>query len=202
MPFLRFSLPDGQIIDREVDDQKIFIGRHPQSDIVVTGGSVSTRHALVRRRDDVVTIEDLGSTNGTEVNGKEIDEATLEHGDFIAVGDVRGIYFEHLPENDDLLWAGGSGAADTPTDSLAPSAAPPLPTKDGETPPPVPSRTPARPKKSGRKADVQRQIEKIKTLERQDALTYWSAVVVFSLFAILLGILIRSAVETGSLIPG
>jgi hypothetical protein len=69
-------------------DRDIAIGRSPSCDIVLEGDELaSRRHALIRARGGRYTLVDLGSSNGTYVNGYEIHgESELHDGDRIAVG--------------------------------------------------------------------------------------------------------------------
>lgn len=64
------------------------IGRHESCDIRIANTSVSRRHAVVSRRGDVCRIRDLGSSNGTTVNGVPIDVCDLEAGDRLELGEV------------------------------------------------------------------------------------------------------------------
>jgi pSer/pThr/pTyr-binding forkhead associated (FHA) protein len=67
----------------------VVIGRAAGADIVVNGTYVSGRHARITAVGDDLTVEDLGSTNGTLVNGQRIAEPTLlAEGDLITIGDV------------------------------------------------------------------------------------------------------------------
>ena len=71
--------------------QRLVIGRPAAAgtnDIAVDDEYASTRHAAVTRRDDgTIWIEDLGSTNGTWVNGNRVwDRRQLEPGDTIRIG--------------------------------------------------------------------------------------------------------------------
>lgn len=67
----------------------IIIGRSPGSDIVIGAEYVSGRHARFTIMGQNLFIEDLGSTNGTAVNGRRIAEPTvLKSGDIVNVGDV------------------------------------------------------------------------------------------------------------------
>jgi hypothetical protein len=69
-------------------DQPLTIGRATDATIRVSDTSVSRRHAEVRPSAGGWTIVDLGSTNGTRVNGTPVTERTLEDGDTITVGDA------------------------------------------------------------------------------------------------------------------
>lgn len=55
------------------------LGRHPSNDIVVSEPSVSSRHASVAPAESGLVVRDLGSTNGSYVNGARIVEATEVH---------------------------------------------------------------------------------------------------------------------------
>ena len=70
------------------DDGELVIGRATSAALALPGDSfVSSRHARVFRRDGGVWVEDLGSTNGTYVNGGRISAATpLRTGDRLQVG--------------------------------------------------------------------------------------------------------------------
>ncbi len=61
------------------------IGRNPTADFVIYSRQVSKEHAAIIQLDDVYTVRDLKSTNGTFVNSRRITEATLRPGDIIHV---------------------------------------------------------------------------------------------------------------------
>lgn len=86
------TLPSGQRI--ELHDGLYVLGRQLQSDIVVNDSNVSRRHAEFERARGEVTVRDLGSTNGTKVNGVAIHgDQILQHGDVIGLGSIE-IRFE------------------------------------------------------------------------------------------------------------
>jgi pSer/pThr/pTyr-binding forkhead associated (FHA) protein len=62
------------------------IGRLSECDVVVHDSGASRRHAQIRTADGVSTVTDLGSTNGTKVNGRDVQSAPLSDGDRITVG--------------------------------------------------------------------------------------------------------------------
>ena len=67
----------------------VIVGRSPNADIVVAAGYVSARHARFTLMGSNLFVEDLGSTNGTAVNGKLIEGPTaLSNNDVVNVGDV------------------------------------------------------------------------------------------------------------------
>ena len=76
-----------------VDKDEMLIGRHSESDIQLDDGSVSARHARLSRLASPyleghhdVFLEDLASTNGTEVNARRIEQVRLQNGDRIRIG--------------------------------------------------------------------------------------------------------------------
>lgn len=62
------------------------IGRLPSCDLVVGEDSVSRRHAMLVRHEDRVIVTDLGSTNGTFLNGRWITQAEVRPGDRLRLG--------------------------------------------------------------------------------------------------------------------
>lgn len=67
----------------------VIVGRSPGADIVIGAGYVSGRHARFSLMGQNLFIEDLGSTNGTAVNGQRISTpVALKNNDVVNVGDV------------------------------------------------------------------------------------------------------------------
>ena len=67
----------------------VVVGRSPSSDIVIDEPFVSATHARFTIQGPALVLEDLGSTNGTMVNGHTIDQpVTLRDGDEVQVGDT------------------------------------------------------------------------------------------------------------------
>jgi hypothetical protein len=70
-------------------DTNALAGRSPDMDIFLDDTFVSAKHALFEVTDEGFWVEDLRSTNGTQVNGTPIHESTLlEVGDRVAIGDT------------------------------------------------------------------------------------------------------------------
>ena len=86
---------DDQPSEYTIDNESIAVGRDPDSGIHLPGKLVSRNHALLVTSGGGVKIVDLGSTNGTYVNGDRIDESqVLEHGDSIEIGGFRLTYLQ------------------------------------------------------------------------------------------------------------
>jgi hypothetical protein len=67
----------------------VVVGRAPGADIVIAATYVSGRHAKFSRVGQDLVIEDLGSTNGTTLNGVRVFGAEqLENGDVVGIGEV------------------------------------------------------------------------------------------------------------------
>ena len=67
-------------------NQMVTFGRAPDNDVVVGDAATSGRHGRIEVRGGAFWISDLGSTNGTLVNGEPVIERQLAHGDLIAIG--------------------------------------------------------------------------------------------------------------------
>ncbi|REF31232.1 FHA domain-containing protein [Calidifontibacter indicus] len=76
-----------------LDDEEIGSGRHTDSDIFLDDVTVSRRHAVFRRRQQGYSVVDVGSLNGTYVNGAITDAAELHSGDEVQIGKFRFVYF-------------------------------------------------------------------------------------------------------------
>lgn len=68
------------------DQQEIIVGRASDLDMVLVEDMVSRRHARIACSEQQIVIEDLGSTNGTFVNGEKIKRTTLKEGDRVLIG--------------------------------------------------------------------------------------------------------------------
>ena len=69
-----------------IGDEPVRIGRHAACDVVLEDTNVSRRHAEVRRQGEEYVFTDLGSTNGSKVNGTRVKQQALADGDEITVG--------------------------------------------------------------------------------------------------------------------
>ena len=74
----------------EAAGRTLQVGTAPESDLVLTDDTVSRRHCEVRSAGDAWVVVDLGSTNGTRVNGNPVDgEQRLTHGGVVTIGATR-----------------------------------------------------------------------------------------------------------------
>jgi Flp pilus assembly CpaF family ATPase len=88
MLILTLAEKGGDSKDLSFDKTEIRVGRVRDNDIVLPKGNVSKHHCHLLLQDGQLVVEDLGSTNGTYVNGRKITEATsLGTADKVFVGD-------------------------------------------------------------------------------------------------------------------
>lgn len=86
--------PWGQLIAKsggtvhELGDNRVLIGRSPEADVTISHQRVSRAHAIVYREGGAVWIVDLGSANGTSVNGESVGRSPvpLRTGDSVSLG--------------------------------------------------------------------------------------------------------------------
>jgi pSer/pThr/pTyr-binding forkhead associated (FHA) protein len=72
--------------------EHVVVGRHPASGIFLNDITVSRRHAEVRRDGNAYLITDLGSLNGTYLNGDRVEDAELRSGDQLQIGKFRFVF--------------------------------------------------------------------------------------------------------------
>jgi pSer/pThr/pTyr-binding forkhead associated (FHA) protein len=89
MPKLTVFLPESGEVNYDLPEGTITLGRVSDNDIHVDDGSISSHHAEIVVRNGRVTVKDLGSTNGTTINGGEITESPLKVGDTLFFGSVQ-----------------------------------------------------------------------------------------------------------------
>lgn len=92
MATLVFYLEDGSTLNHTLDEGTTTIGRHPDSVVVLEFASVSGHHAVIELNESGCFVSDLKSSNGTRVNGVEIEEAQLQDGDRVGFGDVQAVF--------------------------------------------------------------------------------------------------------------
>ncbi|MEY5097509.1 MAG: hypothetical protein RJA36_228 [Pseudomonadota bacterium] len=84
----KLTVSTGGVLFKEIELSKArtTLGRRRYNDIVIDNLAVSGEHALFLLRDGQIWLEDLGSTNGTYVNGKAIRSMALRDEDVIEIG--------------------------------------------------------------------------------------------------------------------
>jgi hypothetical protein len=85
---LREIRPDGASRSIVVDGRPLTIGRAPDNGLVLADSRASRHHARLYGRRGALILADLGSTNGSWVNDRRIDEMALGEGDQVRIGDT------------------------------------------------------------------------------------------------------------------
>ena len=88
------QIVEGNLVsEHPLTGESFSIGRNPGNDLQPDDASVSGSHAVIRLTPSAyledmldVSVEDLGSTNGTRVNGRPIRRQLLKHGDMLSLG--------------------------------------------------------------------------------------------------------------------
>jgi len=93
---LRAFMTDGSERTIEVDGTPLAIGRARDNELVLDDGRVSRHHGRLQARRGALVYTDLGSTNGSRVNGVRVDEIVLGQGDRLEIGDTV-LVVETLP---------------------------------------------------------------------------------------------------------
>jgi len=90
-PRLVSRLPDGKMGEFALG-AKTTLGRHPANSIRIADREVSKEHASIERVGNSFLLRDLGSSNGTFVNGRRVRELRLREGDEISLGNSRLVF--------------------------------------------------------------------------------------------------------------
>lgn len=93
---LREIRPNGTQREIDIDGGLLSIGRAGDNGLVLHDSRVSRYHARLQARRGTLVFTDLGSTNGSRVNGVQVDEVAVGEGDRIQVGDTV-LVVESLP---------------------------------------------------------------------------------------------------------
>ena len=83
---------DADLVTHELTRDIVTIGSAPLNHIVIDDPAVSAQHAILARVADSYWLEDLHSTNGTQVNGDFVTDAELKDGDSIRFGSVIAVF--------------------------------------------------------------------------------------------------------------
>src|SRR3989339_1953792 len=84
----------------KLDKDVILIGRDPTCDVRINNVGISRHHARIEKHDNIYTLFDLGSSNGTYVKGQKITQHNLNSGDEINIWNFS-IFFK-IPESEQV----------------------------------------------------------------------------------------------------
>ena len=80
-----------------LDKDKNVAGRHPNADIFLDDVTVSRRHAAFEREGSGYRLNDIGSLNGTYINGDRVDRVLLANGVQVQIGKFRLNFYQSVP---------------------------------------------------------------------------------------------------------
>jgi predicted component of type VI protein secretion system len=124
---------DGERRSFTVTREMTIIGRREDCDLRIPLGDVSRKHCRMIREADSIRIEDLGSSNGTYVNGQRVQEAILQPGDTVRVGPMLFVLqVDGVPADEDLHPNEGAEASPSEETGAGMAAAAPRPMQDDE----------------------------------------------------------------------
>src|SRR5579871_32231 len=111
----QLTIAEGKEAGREFVFQQaqVVIGRTSECDVVLYDPGVSRKHARIFNEGDTYFVEDMGSSNGTKVNGSVVKKQALVDGDHVSLGPVVFNFIAVQPES--AAPAGGDGVADQST---------------------------------------------------------------------------------------
>ena len=92
MPQIRVYLSEDNQAVHELVEDKVTVGRLPDNTIQIEDGSVSSHHAEFVLEHGEYHLNDLGSTNGTFVNGAQVTSAVLKDGDQVRFGSIETVF--------------------------------------------------------------------------------------------------------------
>jgi pSer/pThr/pTyr-binding forkhead associated (FHA) protein len=86
----------------DLTDDEITVGRNDENYITLNNASISGSHCKLVKEGTNYILTDLGSTNGTRVNGQPITESVLQDRDVVHFGSLEFVYADRMPDNDDV----------------------------------------------------------------------------------------------------
>lgn len=92
MPHLQIFLSEDNQTSHDLGEEKVTIGRLADNTLQIEDASVSSHHAEVFLESGKYHLLDLGSTNGTFVNGEAVTAAILNHGDEVRFGRIETVF--------------------------------------------------------------------------------------------------------------
>lgn len=114
MPRIIISIEGVVIRDVPLSKERTTLGRRPYNDVVIDNLAVSGEHAVLHLSGGEARIEDLGSTNGSYVNGRAVQTQTLQENDIIEIAKYR-IKYVAGPGPGAAWDEDGAGAPGVPT---------------------------------------------------------------------------------------
>ncbi|MGQ0540699.1 MAG: FHA domain-containing protein [Blastocatellia bacterium] len=119
--WLKFKDEKNEEVRKLVEGEKFIVGRHSASNLSIPDSRLSREHAKIERFGDFFVISDLGSSNGTKLNGKDLsDPVAIKDGDILSLG---GVEVTVIAESDEPPLDAAEPSSDTPESNQNTSAA-------------------------------------------------------------------------------
>jgi hypothetical protein len=129
-----------------LEGDQLTIGRDSASGIAINDAEISRKHARLTFQGGKYVIEDLGSTNGTFVNGQRLaSPVVLKSGDVVSLGEQIVLMFEALSGDPGATVMSARKSIPRPTAVPPPAPPPPQQYYSAPPPPPVPPAAPVMP---------------------------------------------------------
>jgi pSer/pThr/pTyr-binding forkhead associated (FHA) protein len=119
MAKLLIQMPEGEEITHDLPEDKTTVGRRPDNSLLIEDGSVSSHHAEILFENNTFFVKDLGSTNGTYINGSPITKSPLNHNDELRFGSIV-TRFESLNDSGEVVVEDSEAESQEPTTSHRP----------------------------------------------------------------------------------
>lgn len=100
MAKIQFTTPEGTTGEVELTAERMSLGRADDNMIVIAHDSVSSHHGEVGIENNAWVLTDIGSTNGTKIDGQRVERLELAHGGTFTLGHVECVFigdFEEAP---------------------------------------------------------------------------------------------------------
>ncbi len=121
---LRSGPTPGKVFPLEKNE--LFIGRDLSNDVVINDPEISRRHTRLFQQSGTYAVEDMGSTNGTSINGQRIPgPAMLQAGDVLTLGERVTLFFEAVSVADSAPQPNSGLNLDQPAEPVYPLSYPP-----------------------------------------------------------------------------
>ena len=151
MAKLILSMETTMLKEIPLNKERTTIGRKPHNDIQIDNLAISGEHAVVITILNDSFLEDLGSTNGTFVNGQSVKKHFLKNGDTIELGKYRLKFVSELPQQTSsadfektmILRPGAAHKPPAEPSAAVPAAAPPAAPAAPTSPATAPAATPS-----------------------------------------------------------
>lgn len=95
MPQLQIFLSEDNQTTHELAEEAVTVGRLADNTLQIDDASVSSHHAKIQLEGDRYHLHDFDSTNGTFVNGEQVTDAILRHGDEVRFGRIETVFTSH-----------------------------------------------------------------------------------------------------------